>query len=101
MKAPITGTPRPHKARPRARPATRALARFGRTHNRFFVSLGLGAFTAVIVGQVPLVGGALAIFALGIGAVIGLFRELEQSLSRIGDDDAERRAQHRGGQNKR
>ena len=101
MNAPITDRPRPHKARPRARPVTRALARFARTHNRFFLSLGLGACAALILGQIPVIGGALALAAMGIGAGIGLLRELEQSLSQLGDDDAERRAQHRGGQNKR
>lgn len=65
------------------------------------MSLGLGAFTALILGQIPVIGGALALDAMGVGAVIGLLRELEQSLSRLGDDDAERRAQHREGQNKR
>jgi len=93
---------RPLKARRVARLVARALARFTRSHSRFFAALGMGACAAVILMQIPIVGGALALVSMGVGAVIGLLRELERSLSRLGDDnDDERRAQNREGQNKR
>ena len=101
MSVPLTDKPRPHKARRVARLVARALARFTRSHSRFFAAMGMGAIAAVILMQIPVVGGALALVALGVGAVIGLLRELERSLSRLGDDDDERRAQNREAQNKR
>ena len=80
---------RPHKARRVARLVARALARFTRSHSRFFAALGMGACAAVILMQIPIVGGCLALVAMGIGAVIGLLRELERSLSRLGNGDSE------------
>ena len=101
MNAPITDRQRPHKARRVARLVARALAQFTRSHSRFFAAMGMSACAALILMQIPIVGGGLALVAMGIGAVIGLLRELERCLSRLGDDDDERRAQHREGQNKR
>ena len=86
MSVPLTDRPRPHKARCVSRLVARGLARFARTHSRFFVAMGMGACAAVILMQIPIVGGGLALVAMGIGAVIGLLRELERSLSRLGDD---------------
>lgn len=77
------------KARRVARLVARALARFTRSHSRFFAALGMGACAAVILMQIPIVGGGLALVAMGIGAVIGLLRELERSLSRLGNGDSE------------
>ncbi len=89
MNAPITDRPRPHKARHVSRLAARGLVRFTRTHSRFIATLGMGACAAVILMQIPIVGGGLALVAMGIGAVIGLLRELEQCLSRLGNGDSE------------
>ena len=89
MNAPITNTPRPHKARRVSRLVAHALARFTRSHSRFFAALGMGACAAVILMQIPIVGGGLALVAMGIGAVIGLLRELERCLSRMGNGDSE------------
>lgn len=86
MSVPLTDRPRPHKARSVARLVARVLARFTRSHSRFFAALGMAACAAVILMQIPIVGGGLALVAMGIGAVIGLLRELERSLSRLGDD---------------
>ena len=80
---------RPLKARRVARLVARALARFTRSHSRFFVAMGMGACAAVILMQIPIVGGGLALVAMGIGAVIGLLRELERCLSRLGNGDSE------------
>ena len=80
---------RPHKARRVARLAARALARFSRAHGRFFAAMAMGACAAVILMQIPIVGGGLALVAMGIGAVIGLLRELVRSLSRLGKGDSE------------
>ena len=80
---------RPLKARRVARLVARALARFTRSHSRLFAALGMAACAAVILMQIPIVGGCLALVAMGIGAVIGLLRELERSLSRLGNGDSE------------
>ena len=89
MSVPLTDRPRPHKARCVSRLVARGLARFARTHSRFFVAMGMGACAAVILMQIPIVGGGLALVAMGIGAVIGLLRELERCLSRLGNGDSE------------
>ena len=89
MSVPLTDRPRPHKARRVARLVARALARFTRLHSRFFAAMGMGACAAVILMQIPVVVGVLALVAMGIGAVIGLLRELERSLSRLGNGDSE------------
>jgi hypothetical protein len=62
------------------------LARLAGVHSRFFTAFGLGAFAAVILAHVPLVGGFLAFCAMGLGALTGLLRELERSVDRLGDD---------------
>ena len=90
MNAPITDRPRPHKARRVARLVARGLARFSRSHSRFIAAMGMGVCGALILMQIPVVGGALALVALGIGAVVGLLRELERSLSRLDDEGDEK-----------
>lgn len=80
---------RPLRARRVARLVARALARFTRSHSRFFAALGMAACAAVILMQIPIVGGGLALVAMGVGAVIGLLRELERCLSRLGNGDSE------------
>lgn len=89
MNAPTTDKPRPRKARRVARLVARALARFTTSHSRFFVAMGMGACAAVVLIQIPVVGGGLALVAMGIGAVIGLLRELERCLSRLGNGESE------------
>lgn len=89
MNAHIADRPRPHKARRVARLVARALARFTRSHSRFFAALGMSACAALILMQIPIVGGGLALVAMGIGAVIGLLRELERCLSRLGNGESE------------
>ena len=62
-----------------------AIIRFLKTHRRFGESMMLGCIIAYLIGQVPWIGGFLALCALVTAAAIGMMRELREDLSKFFD----------------
>lgn len=62
-----------------------AIIRFLKMHRRFGESMILGCVIAYLLGQVPWIGGFLALCALVTAAAIGLMRELREDLAKFFD----------------
>ncbi len=64
-----------------------AIIRFIQRHRRFGEAMILGAIVAYLLGQIPLIGGFLAMCSLVTAAAIGLMRELREDLSQFFSED--------------
>ncbi len=62
-----------------------AIVRFIKAHKKFGESMILGCVIAFLLGQVPWIGGFLALCALVTAAAIGLMRELREDLTKFFD----------------
>ena len=64
-----------------------AIVRFVKSHRRFGESMILGCVIAYLLGQVPWIGGFLALCALVTSAAVGMMREMREDLSKFFDLD--------------
>ena len=64
-----------------------AIVRFIKAHKSFGEAMILGCIIAYLLGQVPWIGGFLALCALVTAAAMGLMRELREDLSKFFDID--------------
>jgi hypothetical protein len=60
-----------------------AIVRFIKSHRQFGEAMILGCIIAYLLGQVPWIGGFLALCALVTAAAIGLMRELREDLTKF------------------
>jgi hypothetical protein len=56
---------------------------FVRRHSHLSECLVLGALVAFLVGQLPLIGGLLALMALVTAAAVGLLTELQAEMEKV------------------
>jgi len=64
-----------------------AIVRFVKSHRQFGEAMILGCIIAYLLGQVPWIGGFLALCALVTAAAMGLMRELREDLTKFFDID--------------
>jgi len=62
-----------------------AIVRFIKRHRRFGEAMILGCIVAFLLGQLPWIGGFLALCALVTAAAIGLMNELREDLTKFFD----------------